>query len=257
MDASRTFEDMVAVDGLLDPIGGSIYLTELQRLCDVLYKQDWAEAVERLGEGNVTKADLCRTPAQRRAAAQVLMAERSSSSTMTGTPIKPTLNAVIDVQTLTALLARLEGRDDVEFPGERTCRLEDGTLITPLQALSLGLAGEIRRILVGPDGVCLDYGQGQRGFTGDLRTAVVLTHEFCGHPAGCDVPSWLCEIDHIQPFTDHGPTAVSNGDPKCKPHNRYKETIDRQIRKKRRNDQQRRSDRGDPEPDAAGEADVA
>lgn len=243
--ASRTFEDAVAVDGLLDAIGGSIYLTELQRLCDLLFKADWAEAVERLGEGNVTKADLRRTPAQRRAAAQVLMAERSAGSTVKGSPVKPVLNAVCDLQTLAALLARAEGRDDVEFPGERTCRLEDGTLITPLQALSIGMAGELRRLLVGPDGVCLDYGQGQRCFTGDLRTAVVLTHEFCGHPAGCDVPSWRCEIDHIQPFADEGPTAVTNADPKCTPHNRYKETLDRRKRTQRRADQKRRASRGD------------
>ena len=248
--ASKTLEDMVAVDGLLDPIGGSIYLTELQRLCDILFKQDWAEAVERLGEGNVTKNDLRRTPAQRRAAAQVLMAERSAGARANGGGVKPVLNAVCDLQTLAALLARLEGRDDVEFPGERTCRLEDGTMITPLQALSIGLAGELRRLLVGPDGVCLDYGQGQRGFSGDLRTAVVLTHEFCGHDAGCDVPSWRCEIDHILPFTDGGATAVVNGDPKCTPHNRYKETLDRKVRKKkRRTDQQGRSSGDDPHCD--------
>lgn len=244
--ASRTFEDAVAVDGLLDAIGGSIYLTELQRLCDILFKQDWAEAVERLGEGNVSTADLRRTPAQRRADAQVLMAERSAGSTVKGSPVRPVLNAICDVQTLAALLCRLEGRDDVEFPGERTCRLEDGTFITPLEALSIGLAGELRRLLVGPDGVCLDYGQGQRGFTGDLRTAVVLTHEFCGHDAGCDVPSWRCEIDHILPFTDGGPTAAFNGDPKCTPHNRYKETLDRRKRKQRRA-QRRQQGRGDPD----------
>lgn len=245
--ASRTFEDAVAVDGLLDAIDGSIYLTELQRLCDILFKQDWAAAVERLGEGNVTTADLQRTPAQRRAAAQVLMAERSAGSTVKGSPVRPVLNAVCDLQTLAALLARLEGRDDVEFPGERTCRLEDGTFITPLQALSIGMAGELRRLLVGPDGICLDYGQGQRCFTGDLRTAAVLTHEFCGHGAGCDVPSWRCEIDHVVPFSDGGPTAITNADPKCKPHNRYKETLDRTTRKKRRADRRRQSSRGDPD----------
>ena len=161
------------------------------------------------------------------------MAERSAGSTVKGCPVKPVLNVVCDLQTLAALLARLEGRDGIEFPGERTCRLEDGTPVTPLEALSLGLAGELRRLLVGPDGVCLDYGQGRRGFSGDLRTAVVLTHEFCGHPAGCDVPSWRCEIDHIVAFTDGGPTAVANGDPKCTPHNRYKETVDRRVRKRR------------------------
>lgn len=73
----------------------------------------------------------------------------------------------------------------------------------------------------------------------------MLTHEFCGHPAGCDVPSWRCEIDHIQPFADEGPTAVTNADPKCTPHNRYKETLDHRKRTQRRADQKRRASRGD------------
>ena len=243
--ASKSFEDMVCANGWLDPIGGALYLKELTRLEDALFEQEWAEATARLGEGNVTAADLKRTPAQRRAAAQVLMAVRSSGQSLTGaSKLQTVLNIVMDWPTFCAELARSEGRhldfgEGHVFPGERTCRLEDGTIITPSQAISLGLVGAFRRILLDPDGVCLDYGQAQRGFTGDLRTVAMLLQEFCGHDAGCDVPSWRCEMDHLVAYTDGGPTAVVNADPKCKPHNRYKERLDAEIRRRRKKNARR------------------
>jgi hypothetical protein len=231
--ASKSFEGQVCVNGWLDPIGGSIYLTELGRLEQWLFEQDWAEAAERVGEGNVTTNDLSRTPAQRRAAAQVLMAVRSASTTLTGSGIRAVLNVVMDWATFCAELARRQGRTDVMFPDERTCRLADGTILAPSQALSLGLAGEVRRLVLDPDGVPLDYGQSRRFFTGDPRTAIELAFPYCTDKAGCDVTSHRCQIDHIVPFTDLGPTNPTNGRPLCGPHNRHKETQDRKIRKKR------------------------
>lgn len=56
-------------------------------------------------------------------------------------------------------------------------------------------------------------------------------------------------MDHIWPFTDGGPTSVSNTQPHCKPHNRHKETLDRKERiKRRRANAQRRATGGD-DPD--------
>jgi len=237
--ASRSFEDQVFVNGRLDPIGGARYLSELQRLCDFLFTQDWAEATERLGEGNVTVLDLRRTAAERRADAQILMADRSANATTNDNPARPVLNIVMDWATFCAELARRQGRTDVVFPGERTCRLEDGTIIAPSQALSLGLAGFIRALVIDADGVPLHYGQSRRCFTGDLRTATTLTHDYCTHDAGCDVPSYRCEIDHIEAFTDGGPTDVVNAQPHCPPHNKHKETVDRKRRPKRRKGPQR------------------
>lgn len=233
--ASKSFQDETYVNGRLDAVGGSIYRRELDRLCDWLFEQEWAAAVARLGEGNVTLADL-RPAAERRAAAQILMAERSAAMSLgvAGTVTRTVLNVSIDWATFCAELARKSGRTDVHFPGERTCRLDDGTIIAPSTALSLGLAGEIRGIVLDPSGAPLHFGDSHRFFTGALRTAVQLTHDWCGHPAGCDVPSWRCQIDHILPFTDGGPTAAENADPKCGPHNRWKEQLDAEIRRRNR-----------------------
>lgn len=250
--ASKSFEEETFVNGRLDPVGGSIYRRELDRLTDWLFEQEWAEATARLGEGNVTVRDLARTLPQRRAAAQVVMAERSAAMSLgvAGTATRTVLNVSMDWATFCAELARKQGRTDVNFPGERTCRLDDGTIIAPSTALSLGLAGEIRGIVLDPDGAPLHFGQSRRGFTGDLRTAVQLTHDWCGHDAGCDVPSWRCQIDHIEPFADGGPTAAENGDPKCGPHNRWKERLDAEIRRRQRWRREHLDARGDPKTDA-------
>ena len=240
LHASASFQGQVRVDGWLGRVGGSLVTRELDRLCDWLFEQDWAEAAARLGEGNVTAADLRRSTAERRAAALILMAERSSAMSLgaAGTATRTVLNVVMDWATFCAELARKEGRADLRFPDERTCRLDDGTIIAPSAALSLGLAGQVRGLILDPDGVPLHFGQAHRCFTGDLRTAMQLSHDYCGHGAGCDVPSWRCQIDHLVPFTDGGPTAAENGDPKCGPHNRWKERLDAEIR--RRNQWRRR-----------------
>ena len=42
---SRTLDDLVRVDAWLDPIGGSAFLTAVERLEDELFRADWQEAV--------------------------------------------------------------------------------------------------------------------------------------------------------------------------------------------------------------------
>ncbi|MCA1844403.1 MAG: hypothetical protein LC792_14680, partial [Actinobacteria bacterium] len=48
---SKTFRDTWCLDGLLDPIGGSIVHTALGRIEAELFAGDWAEARARVGEG--------------------------------------------------------------------------------------------------------------------------------------------------------------------------------------------------------------
>ncbi|MGH9085229.1 MAG: hypothetical protein ACRDYW_07220, partial [Acidimicrobiales bacterium] len=78
LHCSATFEDMVVLDALLDPLTGAIVARELERLERELFEADWAEARERLGDA-ASAADLGRTPAQRRADALRVMAERSAA----------------------------------------------------------------------------------------------------------------------------------------------------------------------------------
>ena len=76
---SRSFGGTWVLDGLLDPVDGSIVAEELRRIDDELFRADWAEARERLGE-EARAGGLARTAAQRRADALVEMAARSASA---------------------------------------------------------------------------------------------------------------------------------------------------------------------------------
>src|SRR5690606_32301148 len=111
-DCSRTIDDMVVIDALLDPVSGAIVARELERLEQELFEADWAEARQRLGDA-ATAADLARTPKQRRADAVRIMAERSAA--------KPA-----DAKEPRVLVHVLAGTEAVQ----RMCELSDGTITT-------------------------------------------------------------------------------------------------------------------------------
>jgi hypothetical protein len=47
LSASTTFQGSVAIDGVLDPVGGEVFKSELDRLCDRLRLEDLRDGVER------------------------------------------------------------------------------------------------------------------------------------------------------------------------------------------------------------------
>ncbi|MBL8775055.1 MAG: DUF222 domain-containing protein [Acidimicrobiales bacterium] len=103
------------------------------------------------------------------------------------------------------------------------CELEDYTPIAPSQALGLGIAGGLRRIVFGPDGEVLDFGTTRPYPTGALREAVIIRDRVCRDP-GCAVPGRHCQIDHVIPRSRGGPTAISNLRCQCGTGNRLKGT---------------------------------
>ena len=101
------------------------------------------------------------------------------------------------------------------------CELEDCTPIAARTAISLGLAGTIRRVVFGPDSHVLDFSNDVDYFHGPLREAVILRDRFC-RDDGCGLPGRDCQIDHVIPRSKGGPTAEANGECKCGTANRLK-----------------------------------
>jgi hypothetical protein len=58
-----------------------------------------------------------------------------------------------------------------------------------------------------------------RIFTGATRRAIEIRDRRCAHPY-CEVPARRCEVDHIVPYTQGGPTTQQNGRLLCRFHNR-------------------------------------
>jgi hypothetical protein len=202
VDASRSIDGIIFVDALLDPITGEIFLRELERLEQVEFEADWAEARERLGDA-ATAADLRRTPKQRRADALRVMAERSAAKAADATEPRVLLHVVA-------------GDESVE----RMCELSNGTVVTPGQVLPLLRWADAARVIFDGPSRVLDVGVRQRLFTGATRTAVERRDQFCQHP-GCDVPAERCEIDHVVPYEEGGLTVQGNARCYCPFHHRW------------------------------------
>lgn len=205
LHASKTFEGTVVVDATLDPVGGAIYLGELSRLERLLFDQDWAAARARLGH-EPSVVDLDRTPAQRRADAQVLMAERSAAKAPSAVEPRVLLQVLVGYET---------------FAG-RVCELADGTVVTPGQVVSLLGQADVQRVVFGSPSCVLDVGAKQRLFRGATRTAVELVDLECQADPSCDVRFPNCEVDHLEPFAWGGATVRANGGLKCKWHHRQR-----------------------------------
>ena len=179
--AATTIDDMVDLRALLDPLGGAIVVAELNRLMEQQRRAD-----KRTGT--------VRTAAQRRADALVEMATRSRTARPGGLRPRP-------------LLTILTGDDTFA----RVCELADGTVIAPGQIVPLLSEADIERVVFdGPDRV-ISVSR-RRTFTGALRRAIEVRDRHCQHPSGCDEPADRCDVDHIQPYSDGGPTSLDNGD---------------------------------------------
>jgi hypothetical protein len=76
-----------------------------------------------------------------------------------------------------------------------------------------------RAVFDGPDRV-MTVGH-TRLFTGALRRAVEVRDRHCTHP-GCTVPAERCEVDHVVPFAEGGPTNQSNATLLCPAHHRWR-----------------------------------
>jgi hypothetical protein len=209
--AAVTLDGMVDLQAWLDPVGGAAVKNELDRLERQLYVAD-------------KKSGCPRTMTQRRADAMVEMAIRSRTAPPGGLRPRPLITFVVGCDSFA-----------------RVCELATGTVITPGQIVPHLAEAEIERIVFdGPDRV-ISVSR-RRRFTGALRRAIEVRDRHCQHPSGCDEPAEGCDVDHIVPYTDGGPTSQDNGRLECRPHNRDRAKHDRRPDSSKR----------DEPPDARG-----
>ncbi|MFP5321508.1 MAG: DUF222 domain-containing protein [Acidimicrobiia bacterium] len=201
---SKTFQDTVVVDATLGPLGGDVFLRVFEDLVEELFKADWAEAKERLGR-EPASTELRRTPAQRRADALVLMAERAhAADPSVAARLRPLVIVVTGLDALADGLAELWDR-------------------TPLSARQLadvlGMDPDVERYVYGPGEVPIAYEERHRLFTGKLRRAIQVRDRHCTG-LGCDRDARFCDVDHIQPVAGGGRTRPGNGRVACGKDNR-------------------------------------
>jgi hypothetical protein len=197
---SQTFEDRWQLDGLLEPIGGSIVETTLKAIYEELFQADWAEARARLGD-DVRVDDLCRTPAQRRHDAMVEMATRARTAPRDGRRPAPLFSVFVGYETF----------------ADRLCELADGTVLPPGTLAPWLAEADIERVVFDGPSRVIDVGVTKRFFTGGTRRSVELRDLGRCYVDGCDEPAE--HIDHTLPFAAGGLTAQENGRGACRFHN--------------------------------------
>jgi hypothetical protein len=199
----------------------------LDRYVDAEFEADWAEAKARLGPDGlfgdgITKHDLQRTDAQRRADALVRVFRDAAAAD--GSAIAPGWvhnihwSAAAYEEMLSAMDADRPPRFD---PDTFMCRTEDGHDVDPTEAAANSLLHKVRRVIVDAAGVVIDLGRARR-FTGSARVAATAGHTHCIWP-GCHAPASRCEIDHLHEHGRGGTTQPANAAPLCGKHNRWKQ----------------------------------
>jgi hypothetical protein len=186
-----------------DTIGGAIVAKEHKRLEEELFKADRAEAKERLGR-DPRNDELARTPAQRRADAMIEMAVRSASTPAGARRPEPLFSVLIDYPTLFG----------------RISQLEQGPVVAPGSLLSWLDTASFERVVFGQK-TRAECSETARFFTGATRRVVEVRDRQCQHPF-CDLPAEKCQMDHVVPFSEGGPTTQENAQVLCGPHNRMR-----------------------------------
>ncbi len=129
----------------------------------------------------------------------------------------------------------------------RICQLEDGTVVPPGSLLPWLPGADLERAEYRSDGTvgigatarCRTVAAAEfaeavfapvtrvecppthRCFTGATRRAIEVRDRECCHPR-CAVPASRCQVDHLQPFAEGGPTTQENGRLLCGTHNRMR-----------------------------------
>ena len=184
-------------------IDGAIVTKELKRIEQALFEADWAEAKERLGR-DPRVDELARTSAQRRADAMVEMAVRSASTPADAQRPEPLFTVLVGYETLAGRIAQLEG----------------GPLVTPGSLFPWMDTATFERIVFSP-GKRIECSVTSRFFTGATRRAIEVRDLECRHEF-CDLSADKCQMDHIVPFSEGGPTTQGNGQTLCGFHNRQR-----------------------------------
>jgi hypothetical protein len=147
------------------------------------------------------------TPARRRLDALLWVLQRGM--------VNANRTDLVDESRYLVMLHVREGEAMVTDDGK--VDLGNGLAVTPRTLRRLGCGGLVQGMLHGVDGQPLDLGDRVRLTTRNQRLALEAMYPTCEIP-GCDVPFAWCEVHHLVPWENGGPTDMDNLRPRCSFH---------------------------------------
>lgn len=94
---------------------------------------------------------------------------------------------------------------------------ENGTFLTTDEMRRVSCDANVTRVVFGPDSQPVDVGRTKRLVTPTQRIAVMARDLHCVFPH-CDRPDRWCDIHHLIPWTEGGPTSLDNLVMLCRHH---------------------------------------
>lgn len=235
--------DTVYLEGRFGTVQGEAMQAILTAFAEAEFAADWDEVRARFGD-LALPAHMARSDAQRRADALFAIFVAATGAPRDAKTPEPLVHIVVDQATFEQQLADLvdplhlyerpaarptpagDSGPELPDPGRVTklCRTASGLPVDPLDAVIAALVGQVRRVVIGADGLVIDLGRRVRCFTGGAREAAVVQAWLdrlgrCLWP-GCRLAH--CQIDHTVAWLDQGATSPANAGPACGHHNRFK-----------------------------------
>ena len=164
-------------------------------------------ALESIVQANRPKGDM-RTRAQQLADALVQLADIALAGGQLPIlrTVKPHVVVMLNLEDLV---------DPATGPGEASTGF--GAAISAARARWLACDGTISRVIMGPDGQPMDHGRTKRVVPPRLRRAVETRDRHCVF-AGCEAPSYWCDVHHVLHWIYGGETNLDNSALLCERH---------------------------------------
>jgi hypothetical protein len=206
LTVAETYDGMVSVNGLLDPVSGALLLTALNTKLRPPKGTDHGDG--HASAGGEVDADL-RSWSQRRADALADICadwlEGVNTTSIGG--VRPHLSVIVDHATLQGA----SGAPPAELGWV-------GPLSTP-EALMIGCDATVSRIVMDGPSQVIDVGRATRTIPPGLRRAVIARDRTCVAP-GCGRLPEHCDIHHVVFWEQGGATDLSNTVLVCRRHHR-------------------------------------
>jgi hypothetical protein len=168
---------------------------EMMRISGWVDIETGEEMRARLEPGPPSPGDDRSTPARR---ADILV------DILNGAGNRPNLILHVSAETL------LEGQPGIS-------ETENGTFLTTDEMRRVSCDANVTRVVFGPDSQPLDVGRTRRLVTPAQRIAVMARDLHCAFPH-CDRPDRWCDIHHLIPWSEGGPTSLDNLVMLCRHH---------------------------------------
>ena len=212
LSVAETYDGMVSVNGLLDPVSGALLLTALNAKGRPSSAADHGDGHATSGDVSSGAADL-RTPAQRRAdaLADICADWLEGINTTSVGGVRPHLSVIVDHATLASTPQDRSG----VAPGQ----LAWIGPVTASEAQLVGCDSTVSRIVMDGASQVVDVGRATRTIPPALRRAVVARDRNCVAP-GCGRLPEHCDVHHVVFWEHGGETSLDNTVLLCRHHHR-------------------------------------